>query len=52
MKKANKTTIKNVAYDYNIECFLSQLDKGAFLTTQYLKFRISATEAHTDSDEN
>ena len=35
MKKANKTTIKNVAYDYNIECFLSQLDKGAFLTTQY-----------------
>ena len=35
MKKANKTIIKNVAYDYNIAGFLEQLNKGAFLTTQY-----------------
>ena len=35
MKKTNKTTIKNVAYDYKISDFLKQLNKGAFLTTQY-----------------
>ena len=35
MKKTKKTTIKNVAYDYKIADFLKQLDKGAFLTTQY-----------------
>ena len=36
MKKANsKTKIQNVAYDYKIAEFLKQLDKGAFLTTQY-----------------
>ncbi len=35
MKKANKTIIKNVAYDYKISDFLTQLNKGAFLTTQY-----------------
>ncbi len=35
MKKENKTKIKNVAYDYKISDFLTQLDKGAFLTTQY-----------------
>ncbi len=35
MKKTNKTTIKNVAYNYNISDFLTQLDKGAFLSTQY-----------------
>ena len=35
MKKTNKTTTKNVAYDYKISDFLAQLNKGAFLTTQY-----------------
>ena len=35
MKKENKTKIKNVSYDYQISDFLSQLDKGAFLITQY-----------------
>jgi len=33
--KANKTKIQNVAYDYKISDFLDQLNKGAFLTTQY-----------------
>ena len=31
----SKTKIKNVAYDYNISDFLTQLSKGAFLITQY-----------------
>ena len=35
MKKTNKTKIKNVAYDYKISDFLTQLNQGAFLTTQY-----------------
>lgn len=35
MKKEHKTKIKNVAYDYKISDFLTQLNKGAFLTTQY-----------------
>lgn len=35
MKKDNNLKIKNVAYDYKISDFLTQLDKGAFLTTQY-----------------
>ncbi|MBO4707625.1 MAG: flavin reductase [Elusimicrobiaceae bacterium] len=34
-KDNNKTKIKNVAYDYGISDFLAQLNKGAFLTTQY-----------------
>ena len=35
MKKQTKTEIKNVSYDYKISDFLNQLNKGAFLTTQY-----------------
>ncbi len=39
LNKGNKckqtNTIQNVAYDYKIAEFLKQLDKGAFLTTQY-----------------
>lgn len=33
--KKEKTTIKNVAYDYKVPDFLEQLSKGAFLTVQY-----------------
>ena len=34
-KENQKNIIKNISYDYNISGFLSQLDQGAFLTTQY-----------------
>ena len=34
-KKKETNTIKHVAYDYKTADFLKQLEKGAFLTTQY-----------------